>query len=38
MAVYEDIKYYHLVLEYCSGGEFFDQIIEVGHYSEDKAA
>jgi calcium-dependent protein kinase len=38
LAVYEDVKYFHLVIEHCSGGELFTRIIEVGHYSEDKAA
>lgn len=34
MDVYEDDKYIHIVMEYCSGGELFDQIIERGHFTE----
>jgi calcium-dependent protein kinase len=26
-SVYEDTKYFHLVMEHCSGGELFDRII-----------
>ena len=37
-AVYEDAKYFHLVTEYCSGGELFDRIVEKGHFSESEAA
>jgi calcium-dependent protein kinase len=33
-SVYEDRKYFHLVMEHCSGGELFDRIIQVGHYTE----
>jgi calcium-dependent protein kinase len=36
--VYEDEKAYHLVTEYCSGGELFDSIVEKGHYMESDAA
>lgn len=37
-SVYEDEKAYHLVTEYCSGGELFDRIVEKGHYMESDAA
>jgi len=37
-AVYEDERAYHLVTEYCSGGELFDRIVEKGHYMESDAA
>lgn len=36
--VYEDKESYHLILELCSGGELFDQIIAKGHFSEKDAA
>lgn len=36
--VYEDNKYIHLVFEYCSGGDLFDEIASRGHYSENEAA
>jgi len=36
--VYEDKDSYHLILELCSGGELFDQIIAKGHFSEKDAA
>jgi serine/threonine protein kinase len=32
--VYEDSRYLHLVMEFCSGGELFDRIINVGRYTE----
>jgi calcium-dependent protein kinase len=27
-AVYEDTKYFHLLMNMCAGGELFDRIIE----------
>ena len=36
--VYEDEEYLHLVMESCLGGELFDNIIQVGKYSEKDAA
>eukprot|EP00798_Chlamydomonas_sp_ICE-L_P018948 gene18948-25518_t len=36
--VFEDDDLYQLVMELCSGGELFDQIIAKGHYSEKHAA
>ncbi|PNH04139.1 Calcium-dependent protein kinase 32 [Tetrabaena socialis] len=36
--VYEDKESYHLILELCSGGELFDQIIAKGHFSEKDAS
>ena len=35
---YRDNKYYHLVMEYCSGGELFEKLIEQGIFSEANAA
>jgi serine/threonine protein kinase len=32
--VYEDAKYMHIIMEYLSGGELFDEIVKVGAYSE----
>ena len=36
--LYEDVKYYHLIMEYCKGGELFERIIQIGRYTEKRAA
>ena len=36
--VYEENHYFHLVTEYCSGGELFDLLVAKGHYQEAEAA
>lgn len=36
--IYEDDRYYYLLQEYCSGGELFDKIQEIGIFSEKQAA
>lgn len=36
--MYVDDKDYHLVTEYCGGGELFDHIIERGKFSESYAS
>lgn len=35
---YKDKKYYHIVMEYCEGGELFEHLIEIGKFSEADAA
>lgn len=35
---YEDSRYVYLVLELCEGGELFDKLIELGHFTEQQAA
>nr|XP_043626654.1 calcium-dependent protein kinase 26-like [Erigeron canadensis] len=35
---YEDSVAVHLVMELCAGGELFDRITKIGHFSERKAA
>lgn len=35
---YEDAKNVYFVMELCMGGELFDRIVALGHYSERKAA
>lgn len=35
---YQDEKRHYAVMEYCSGGELFDQIIQRPYYSERDAA
>ncbi len=35
---YEDVRAVYLVMEVCAGGELFNRIVELGHYSEAKAA
>ena len=34
---YQDMKYYHIVTEYCSGGDLFDMIIKKQKFREDDA-
>jgi len=35
--VYEDEKYVHIVMEYCSGGELFERIIKKENFGEAEA-
>ncbi|CAJ1427408.1 unnamed protein product [Effrenium voratum] len=35
---FEDKKYMYMVMEYCRGGELFDRLLEVGHFTENQAA
>ena len=35
---YEDARAVYLVMELCEGGELFNRIVELGHYSERRAA
>ncbi|KAH9756379.1 serine/threonine-protein kinase PEPKR2 [Citrus sinensis] len=37
-SVYEEADCFHLVMELCSGGRLIDQMVEVGQYSEQRAA
>lgn len=32
--VFEDSRYFSIVTEYCSGGDLFDRICEIGHFTE----
>lgn len=36
--VYEDSNYIHLVMELCTGGELFENLVKTGRFSESKAA
>ncbi|CAI2365235.1 unnamed protein product [Moneuplotes crassus] len=38
LETYQDQKYYHFVIEYCSGGELFNRLAELGSLSETVAA
>eukprot|EP00349_Pseudokeronopsis_sp_Brazil_P000825 CAMPEP_0202961350 /NCGR_PEP_ID=MMETSP1396-20130829/5399_1 /ASSEMBLY_ACC=CAM_ASM_000872 /TAXON_ID= /ORGANISM="Pseudokeronopsis sp., Strain Brazil" /LENGTH=103 /DNA_ID=CAMNT_0049681093 /DNA_START=90 /DNA_END=401 /DNA_ORIENTATION=- len=35
---YKDNKYYHIVMEFCDGGELFERLIELGQFNEKDAA
>ena len=35
---YQDLKYFHFVVEYCEGGELYDLITRKGRLDEDEAA
>lgn len=32
---YEDEMYYHFVMEYCSGGELLERVVQSGYLKED---
>jgi calcium-dependent protein kinase len=36
--IYEDARCMYLVMEYCTGGELFDRIVEAGSFTEGQAA
>ena len=36
--LYQDSKSYYLITEYCSGGELFDKIKSMSHFTEKMAA
>ena len=38
LAAFEGTKHVYIVMDYCSGGELFDRIVERGHYSEKDAS
>lgn len=35
---YQDAKCYYIIMELCSGGELFDQIIDKGSFTEKEAS
>lgn len=35
---FEDKRYMYMVMEYCRGGELFDRLLEVGHFTENQGA
>lgn len=35
---FEDEKYYHMIMEYCKGGDLLDRILDKGNYDESDAA
>ena len=35
---FEDRRYFHIIMEFCNGGELIDRIIEKGNFSEAEAA